>query len=183
VAALLRSGVPILFDAPAVAALLEPLGLRGEEVGRTTASLSGWTKEFDRHVFLVASAALDRPAESTAGAVSATAPFAAAFGTGPWSYVRTTVTDTGGAASLETELRSLVDRPVPQMRIALRAQAGRGEVLINRRRMVSTEGAAAGAAVLVIDPEMGVVVDAAQFPRDGAEVVTWRLWRLVEGPR
>ena len=170
VARLHASGVPVYFDEEPVAGILEPLGWRVEEVSRATATPAQWLGEYDRHLFLLAGHLPPEAAQKLK--VGETGAGAVAVGTGPWSYVRRSA---AGGRPLKTDLRSLARRPVPQLLISV-AGAGR-EVTVNRRSIATApEG---GLAAVVVDPEMGTVVDAAAFPSRDADTVTWRLRRLV----
>jgi hypothetical protein len=136
-----------------------------------------------------------------ARALAGPAPVVAAVGTGPYVDVKRIVTATRGGGrgpALHTDFRSIVRRDVPQFSIIVSAQtataAAAGErcmVRINRevRPAPAPDAGATGAdgsggvSVAVVDPVMGVVVDAATFPdAAGGETVTWRMNR-IDPPR
>jgi len=174
--------VLVAHDDPALAEL-ESRGWRTVEVTRTTASFADWAKPYDRHLFLVAGVSEGGLPPALGQALPTATPVVAAVGTGPWSYVRTVVTS--AKASLRTDLRSLTGRAVPQLSLNLRpAPPGTGrpfEILVNRRDRIPRDSPT-GLAVVVIDPELGVVLDAASFPADGGPAVTRRVHRLAAPP-
>jgi hypothetical protein len=197
----LEAGLPLYFDEPEAGGMLTPVG-RPMEVARKTASLPRWWRQYGRHIFLIARgpgagagagdgtkylpAALDR-------ALAAPAPFVAAVGTGPYARVETVITSARGAGrgpSMNTELRLLSGGDTPQLWLVVSAPpaggAGRCEIRVNREVRDAPgagAGGAGGVSVAVIDPEQGIVVDAATFPdAAGGETVTWRMNR-IDPPR
>jgi hypothetical protein len=121
-----------------------PLHVASEETRDTAATLPDWLRRYDRHVFLLAEGGPSGSFE--------------VVGTGPWQFLRRQAT-----GRLETDLRSLTGRPVPQLRIVFAPPGpdGRCELRVNRRaRAVASAGET---AAVVIDPEMGTVVDAGTF--------------------
>ena len=149
--------------------------------------------EYVRHIFLIArtgqvmsqtSPALAQPELSDA--LRRPLPIAAALGTGPFGYVRTVIARAaGGPTRVKTDFRSLTRRDVPQLTIDVEVEPdARGpgpRIRVNRQDWApaGAAGSAGAISVVVIDPEMGVVVDAATFPDAGDdEVVTHSLRRL-----
>jgi hypothetical protein len=169
-------------DDPALAEL-QSRGWRTVDVTRTTASLADWAAPYDRHLFLLAGVSEGRLPPALGQALPTGTLFVAAVGTGPWSYVRTVVPS--AKPSLRTDLRSLTGRAAPQLSLNLRpappGSARPFEILVNRRDRIP-RGSAAGLAVVVIDPELGVVLDAASFPADGGPAVTRQVHRLAAPP-
>jgi hypothetical protein len=169
-------GLPVYCNDPEVAALLEARGWRTADAHRTTATLADWAKRYDRHLFLIAGTGgagvpPDGWPSEVAAALAARLPFAAVVGTGPWSSVKRV-----SRQRVESELRSLVRAAVPQLSLEGRASPdGRGVVVVNR----AERAVGLGLAVVVVDVEMGIVVDAATFPPDGTPLVTRRLLRLT----
>ena len=183
---LVTTGLPVYFDDPTVRRLLDPQGWRTSEVARATASLPRWLREYDRHIVLLARAGgvTTAAAPTLSGAPFASAlgrppPMAAVAGTGPYGSVAK-VAASGGAASIRTDVRSLTGAAVPQLAVAISAglAGGSAEIRVNREVYAAAPGGQV--AAVVIDPEMGIVVDAAVFTdATDAEVVTRRLEKIV----
>jgi hypothetical protein len=192
VIALVETGLAVYFNDDAVARRLAPLRLPADEVSRTTASLPRWLREYDRHVLLITRAGQVTSTTSSSlpaalsQALRRPLPVAAAVGTGPFQHVQKFATGPSATRTLlKTDLRSLTGRDVPQLAIAVAPPAiaggARPEIRVNRQDWVrAREDDPAGAiSVVVIDPAMGVVVDAATFPDAGdGEVVVRSLRRL-----
>jgi hypothetical protein len=189
VATLVGSGRPVYFDEPEMGRVLLAQGLRAAEVTRTSASFADWAlRTYGLHILLIVrpggartqsapSLARDFLAQPFAG----TAPFVVVMGTGPYNSVSRAVVGGAGGAKLRIDLRSLTGRDVPQLAMDLNApSSGTAEVRVNREVRASAPPGTGAVAVVVIDPELGTVVDAATFAgATDADLVTRQLWKLV----
>lgn len=192
IARLVQTGLPVYADEPGVKRQLAGAGWRFDEVGRSTASLPKWLRKYNRHVLLIARAGTTQPTPFDpavppllSGALQSTAAVAAVIDTTPFNSVQQAVAGRQGQpAQLKTDLRSLAQRGVPQLAINIIAPAtgsGAPEIRVNRMDWTrAVDGDVGnGVWVVVIDAEMGVVVDAATFPdATDAEAVVRRLDRV-----
>jgi hypothetical protein len=192
VGALAARGVQIWVDDPAVLAMLPAAEWDAIEVDRLRESLDDWLARYDHHLFLIAragnplalsdAAPAGLPPELRA-ALADSRPVVAWLGTGPFAGVRRLQVN-ARTAILQASSASLVGHRVPRLALLLRADAGgmgpsplfpQSRVQVNSRAMVLAGDGAI--AVGVIDPEAGILVDAAEF-QGGQATTVWSMRQL-----
>jgi hypothetical protein len=185
-------GVPVWFDDPNIEPMFQQNSWKRREVDRREQSLGDWLKQYDRHLFLLARsrgtnavgaslATIALPGE-VRSALEGASPAVAIVGTGPWSGVHRLATNSR-AASLRISLERLVGQNVPHLALSLHSETAAAEgsrISANGRRFAaSTDGRI---CVVVIEPNEGVVVDAATFA-DGGPRTLWTMKQIFPRQR
>jgi hypothetical protein len=176
VANLVRAGVPVYSDADAATPLLASAGLGVQLQSSETQSVSRWFSRYQSNLFCIAAPpghVLDPAWKDAVPApiyqqLAATHASVEIFGTGPYAGVILLATD-----NYQQRLEKLLWRTnvLPAV-ISLRTDAS---IAVDCREFVSSR---TGVCVVVIDPEMGTVIDTAVFG-PGPDIQTWHLYRVA----
>jgi hypothetical protein len=177
VARLIRGGTRVFTDAESARPLLASAGLKLSLQSREVMSVSQWFGRYPSSLFCVAASPGRKidPGWKTAVPASlygrrANGEAAAAiFGSGRYAGVNLI-----SPVAVQQSLEKLAPGAFPCV-VSLRTDA---DIAVDFRQFVSSPG---GMCAVVIDPEMGTVIDKAVFD-PGAEIETWRLYRVVADP-
>lgn len=175
----------VYFDDPEIESLFPSDAWLTKEISERRESLADWVRRYGNHLFLLARVSGSRqagprlPANVLPGKIQAGLegddPLAAVFGTGAWSNIRRIATSPK-TAKLRFSLEKLTGPMVPHLSLVLQADhvPAESHIQVNDRSFAaSTDGQI---CVVVIEPNEGVVVDAATFP--GGQVKT--LWSMKQ---
>jgi hypothetical protein len=179
-----RQGIPIYFDEPAVADMLQQAGLQSHEIAHETVSLNQWLGRYNHHLILMVrgdgkpvTGPVDALPTKVQSALAANGPLTAAVGTGPYTDVLK-LDQNPKQATLRKKLSQLISDSGPAMMIDLTSSADKTTARISYRDLYNHKP---GLFALAIDPQEGVVSAIANFDPAGMAVL-WSMRQAIPSP-